>query len=1622
MKKIHVMIAALLAFLPTMLFGGSSYYYAYVKATRGEGCGKVYASVSTTSNPAYVAGDSTSDSQGAKDKKGTSYKFYVYAQNKYGYKFKTWEPNPPTVTDNQSSGKGSATISNATTEKGALVTVTTGNYSFGDNGGTQNTTASVTATYEPCTDVDPHYTLTMGNNAGTGSYTFSGTVGFPSIAPGGNARVWFNDVVSFSVTPADGYDFVRWCREDANGKSYYSDATLANQSFTSDTTISAEFKQQVVCHAICLASEGGTYKAGTEMVSGGNVDVQNYAEVSVTMSSPTASEGYEFYGWFKLHENGVKEYLSYYPSAQVKVTSREDVTIGAEFVRKEAILLRFEAPADGSLTYKIASASPVTVDGEDATESCSGSVSVTLSATSVDGNRVPKWYVKDEAGAKSYFAITPTATRTVTASETIGVDFIAQNTVLVHAIDTVKDGGTVTLDRDAEIVYGTTLTIPSGVTVDLGGHTLYIDGTLVNNGAIQNGTISKCAKLIRQTGNGLGPIVADNISYWDTRIENYTATAPGSSATHLTIINGYGTSIRGTMENASPAAIVCQIDISAGAAVNTITNYVADYSKTGGGNGGAIYAAGKTADNTGKIVVQLENSVKLTMTDFPAQTGWRYTSGGKEDSSKIGQGYRIDCAHNSIEVTYGVSNSSTTYFINASTAQRTSSLLNSATENFINCQTVSQRINVSSASYSPRANFYDCGTPTITFDGSNKLTTDGCGVNFRSGGPYTTPSTTNNYHVYSGFFTAEPPLTIRASTLVGTHKFYQHADGYWYLEPIQDPNVAEIGGAKKLYLEDAFADATAEEGLNSTITILRNCTLTNSVVIPKRVKVRVELAGCKITAPKGFVVNSGELEIGDKYGNLTTSGVEVERGNLFVNENEGKIDVAYGKYSGDILLKSGSEFTTHHGRFDGAITFDDGVVDKSSVAKLRGGIFAADVTDCLAAGYDQKNGYVGAFPYANIEDCNVTGYEAGYAVQAMSNEYLGLYTSANVVRDGSYTAADWFRRAELFSMTAPYLGYTIDCVVKFDRDVAANSVTAYGETVIGFSQKLDQAVAAGAEYRAISKKVASSSYYQISYSRFITDNDVNSLVCALKSDSNDNIGTTCRFNLDLCSGANKYDVSKLKSVYTIGSRSYVFGAGDNIAMLQTAEGAVPAENFFATLEAAVASDATTGKAIKLCNDCTEQVTVTKACTIDANGFAFTGSVNAAEGYAVASSEDGVYVVVDLVSKVDVATVVSEVVSENWMVANNIEANASPEVIQEKLKEEDANGNARWENLVIGQKADEAAAVTAANGGTASNVTVAVTFSVPTNAVGATVNTGYTVKYAFDKVDTNGDVVDNGEGAAQDKPTLDIKSVTAKDGPSYFKMRAVLEASDDSNVTAEVPVEKTIGVVKVASDAEVTIIPVPWQSLGDTDIKATELVHAASLSNDDELIVYGTDGKSQTWIVKNGEWTAPAAEHIIDSGDSEPQKVEAQDPAELKRGQGVILKRKDPSKEIVLIGQPVASEEDVETPIAAATDDEPSWNLVASPKMAEVNISAAFTEEKGNTSDEIIVPTAGTPKHYTYKNGAWGYPGGKVTEEVNHPALGAITVIKTEHKTGDTTINAGTGFWYLNKGTSKSINW
>ncbi len=378
---------------------------------------------------------------------------------------------------------------------------------------------------------------------------------------------------------------------------------------------------------------------------------------------------------------------------------------------------------------------------------------------------------------------------------------------------------------------------------------------------------------------------------------------------------------------------------------------------------------------------------------------------------------------------------------------------------------------------------------------------------------------------------------------------------------------------------------------------------------------------------------------------------------------------------------------------------------------------------------------------------------------------------------------------------------------------------------------------------------------------------------------------------------------------------------------------------------------------------------------------------------------------DSVAKVDI-----DHVPDAWMEANGFDSNSSAAEVQTELCKNDGNGIAKWENVVMGQNGATPPAIETSTNGTATVADIVVSFTPPSDI-------GYTVKYVFDEVDVaNGDKVLK-EGTIQNKPQLDLTKVAAAGEPHYFKMRTVLESTDHA-ITSEVAVEHDIGVLKVESSTTNTILAVPWKSFHDTDVNVSELVHAASLSENDMLSAYDESGNVKSWYVKNGVWAS--ATDVSVSG--EQQTVGAKvDPTTfyIARGKGVWLKRSDTSKPIYLMGMPTS--DPATNTLAAATDAKtPSWNLLASPKFETVNIATgAF---KDNTGDEIIVPTAGTPKHYTYKSNAWGYPGATTTVEKTLPNGTKVTVIKTEHKTNDTTVAPGTGFWYLNKGGEKTIRW
>ena len=384
------------------------------------------------------------------------------------------------------------------------------------------------------------------------------------------------------------------------------------------------------------------------------------------------------------------------------------------------------------------------------------------------------------------------------------------------------------------------------------------------------------------------------------------------------------------------------------------------------------------------------------------------------------------------------------------------------------------------------------------------------------------------------------------------------------------------------------------------------------------------------------------------------------------------------------------------------------------------------------------------------------------------------------------------------------------------------------------------------------------------------------------------------------------------------------------------------------------------------------------------------------------------------------------VTDTWLQANQITTGTSESDVAARkaaLEAEDATtGLKKWQNYVLGQDTTKSASVVAAKDSVEeTKAELDMTFNVPA------VDTGFDVKYRVDKV--VGETVT--EGAVNSVAEIDLDAATTSKASAFFQVKAVLtpKGSTDSTKDVVVDVQKTVGVVKVDSAAEWTIVAVPWESLADgEDIKASELIHLGNRSNGDELRVYQS-GTYQTYELVNGEWTGDAAQFTANNDNtSSQQDPQAANVVTIPRGAGVWLKRVDPTAPIYLLGQkptePSQASETVKTTLEpAASATEPTWNLLASPALEPVKISDVVPE--GSTGDAILIPSETIPKKYTYEEGkGWGYEG--VVETYTFWVNGVqVSVPEVGHVVDtDAKLPAAKGFWYINSSTdsNRQIDW
>ena len=330
--------------------------------------------------------------------------------------------------------------------------------------------------------------------------------------------------------------------------------------------------------------------------------------------------------------------------------------------------------------------------------------------------------------------------------------------------------------------------------------------------------------------------------------------------------------------------------------------------------------------------------------------------------------------------------------------------------------------------------------------------------------------------------------------------------------------------------------------------------------------------------------------------------------------------------------------------------------------------------------------------------------------------------------------------------------------------------------------------------------------------------------------------------------------------------------------------------------------------------------------------------------------------------------------------------------------------------MLGQDKDNHAAVVAAKDSTEPTVAeLNMTFDVPA------IDTGFDVTYRLDEVDAAGETVT--EGTKESVAEIDLEAATEGSGSAYFQVKAVLTPKGEGGAAkaVEVNVEKTVGVVKVVSAAEWTIVAVPWESLADgesKEIKASELIHLGNRSNGDELRVY-KDRPYQTYVLKDGEWTKDEAQFTAteEAAQQEETPLEATG-VTIPRGAGVWLKRVDPTAPIYLLGQKPTTAA-AATPLEKPAEGKQTWNLVAPPSVNPVNIADLLNSTEA--TDKVLVPTASVPKNIVKMGGKWGY----IAYETNESGITYPVFVEQE------TLPAGTGFWYLNGDSdtdNKTLNW
>ena len=206
---------------------------------------------------------------------------------------------------------------------------------------------------------------------------------------------------------------------------------------------------------------------------------------------------------------------------------------------------------------------------------------------------------------------------------------------------------------------------------------------------------------------------------------------------------------------------------------------------------------------------------------------------------------------------------------------------------------------------------------------------------------------------------------------------------------------------------------------------------------------------------------------------------------------------------------------------------------------------------------------------------------------------------------------------------------------------------------------------------------------------------------------------------------------------------------------------------------------------------------------------------------------------------------------------------------------------------------------------------------------------------------------------------------------------------------------TVDVIAVDSSLSNTVIAVPGLDLATGgDLAISNLVKTTNLTPGDRMLAF-SGGNYDCWTLSSDKiWVKPDLKFTLD-GVGADHVVNTVDASLVTKavGSGIWISRQDASKPIYIYAQHTNT---LSSTVAAGTTA-----LLGNPSQT----SKAPTISGCAELDQIIVPTSGLPKTYTYKDSQWySYTG-------------------LEKEYGLPTVTAGTGFWYVSKGSAAvTVSW